>query len=62
MRYPLAKEREAKNLICTGTQKEVDINTKKRNQQVAVKTVKIATKVKKPKTFEQKYHTLYVEH
>ena len=58
-RYSLAKESEAQNLKCSGTQKQVNTNTKKRNQQVAIKTVKIAKKVKEPITFEQKYHTKY---
>ena len=40
-----------------GTQPQVDLKTKK-IKQVARKAIKLATKVKDPKTFEQKYKTV----
>ena len=36
-------------------QRTVDKNTEKRIEQVAQKTNRLATKIKNPKTFEQKY-------
>ena len=52
--HSLAKEREDLNLRNKGTQKQMDTNIKKHIQLVARKTVRLATKVKDPKTFEQK--------
>ena len=40
-----------------GTQPQIDLKTEKINQ-VARKAIKLATKVKDPKTFEQKYKTV----
>ena len=57
-RYSLNKEKEALNLRYKGTQKQVNKNIKKHIRQVARKTVRIATKVKDPYTFEQKYKTV----
>ena len=57
-RYSIANKKEALNLRYNGTQKQVDTNIKKPIQQVAQKTVGIATKVKDPKTFEQAYKTI----
>ena len=39
-------------------QRTIDAHTKKRIEQVARKTIRIATKVKNPKTFEQRYKTV----
>ena len=41
-----------------GIQAPIDRNIKKRLDQVARKTIRVATKVKDPKTFEQKYKTV----
>ena len=46
------------NVRYKGLQTMVDKNTKKRIDQVARKTIRIATKVKYPRTFEQKYKTI----
>ena len=47
------------NVRYKGLQTTVDKNTKKRiAQKVARKTIRIATKVKDPRTFEQKYKTI----
>ena len=46
------------NVRYKGLQTTVDKNTKKRIDQVARKTIRIATKVKDPRTFEQKYKTI----
>ena len=43
------------NIRYKGVQTTVDKNTKKRIDKVERKTIRIATKVKDPKTFEQKY-------
>ena len=45
------------NVRYKGLQTTVDKNTKKRIDQVARKTIRIATKVKDPRTFEQKFTT-----
>ena len=45
------------NLRYKGVQQTFDKKFKKRIEQVARKTVRLATKVKNPKTFEQKYKT-----
>ena len=47
------------NVRYKGIQGMVDKNTKKRIDQVARKTVRIATKLKDPRTFEQKYKTIH---
>ena len=39
-------------------QRTIDTHTKERIEQMARKTVRIATKVKNPKIFEQKYKTI----
>ena len=39
-------------------QQTVDKNIEKRIEKVARKTIRLATKVKSPKTFEQKYKTI----
>ena len=39
-------------------QRTIDKNTEKRIEQVARKTIRLATKVKGPKIFEQKYKTI----
>ena len=39
-------------------QRTIDAHTKKRIEQVTRKTIRIATKVKNPKTFEQRYKTV----
>ena len=46
------------NVRYKGVQKTIDANTRKRIEQVARKTIRIATKVKNPKTFEQRYKTV----
>ena len=46
------------NLRYESVQTTLDKNTGKRIEQVARKTIRIATKVKDPKTFEQKYKTI----
>ena len=46
------------NIRYKGLQTTVDKNTKKRIDQVARKTIRIATKVKDPRTFEQKYKNI----
>ena len=46
------------NVRYKGLQTTLDKNTKKRIDQVARKTIRIATKVKDPRTFEQKYKTI----
>ena len=51
----------AKNTLsvrCKGIQKTIYKNTEKRRDQVARKIIRLATKVKDPKTFEQKYKTV----
>ena len=48
----------AKDKLNKGIQRTIDPHTKKRIEQVARKTIRIATKVKNPKTFEQKYKTV----
>ena len=57
-RYSLSKGKKALNLRYKGTQNQVDTNIKRHIQQVARKTVRLSTKVKDPKTFEQKYKTI----
>ena len=37
---------------------QVEINTRKKKQQVARKSIRLTTKVKDPKTFEQKFKTI----
>ena len=46
------------NVRCKGIQKTINKNTEKRRDQVARKIIRLATKVKNPKTFEQKYKTV----
>ena len=46
------------NVRYKGVQRTVDKNIKKRLEQVARKTIRLATKVKNPKTFKQKYKTI----
>ena len=46
------------NVRHKGIQRTIDAHTKKRIEQVARKTIRIATKVKNPKTFEQRYKTV----
>ena len=46
------------NIRYKGLQTTVDKNTEKRIDQVARKTIRIATKVKDPRTFEQKYKNI----
>ena len=46
------------NVRYKGLQTTVDKNTKKRVDQVARKTIRIATKVKDPRTIEHKYKTI----
>ena len=46
------------NLRYEMVQRTIDAHTKKRIEQVGRKTIRIATKVKKPKTFEQRYKTV----
>ena len=46
------------NVRYQGVHAPVDKSTKKTLEQTARKTVQIATKVKYPKTFEQKYKTV----
>ena len=41
-----------------GVQRTIDKNIEKRIEQVARKIIRLATKVKNPKTFEQKYKTI----
>ena len=46
------------NLRYKGIQRTIDGHTKNRIEQVARKKIRIATKVKNPKTFEQRYKTV----
>ena len=46
------------NVRYKGVQRQINAHTTKCIEQVARKTIKIATKVKNPKTFEQKYKTI----
>ena len=46
------------NVRYKGVQRTIDKIMKKRKEQVARKTIRLATKVKNPKTFEQKYKTI----
>ena len=46
------------NVRYKGIQRIIEAPTKERIKQVARKTVRIATKVKNPKTFEQRYKTV----
>ena len=57
IRCSLAREKETLSSRFKGTQPQVDLNTKK-IKQVARKAIKLATRVKDPKTFEQKYKTV----
>ena len=41
-----------------GSTRTIDKNIEKRIEQVARKLIRLATKVKNPKTFEQKYKTI----
>ena len=54
----IEKVKNKLNIRYKGLQTTVDKNTKKRIDQVARKTIRIATKVKDPRTFEQKYKTI----
>ena len=56
-RRALALEKEKLNLRYKGIQQQTDTDIKKKIEQVAWKTVRLAKKVKKPKTLEQKYKT-----
>ena len=53
-RKTLASEKENLNLRYEGVHQQTDTNIKKKIEQVARKTIEIATEVKDPKIFEQK--------
>ena len=57
-RKAVALEKERLNLRCKGIHHQTDPFLKKKVEQVARETVRLATKVKDPKTFEQKYKTI----
>ena len=57
-RKAVALEKERLNLRYKGIQQQTDPIIKKKVEQVARKTIRLATKVKDPKTFEQKYKRL----
>ena len=51
----LALEKEKLNLRSKGIQQKINPNIRKKIEQVARKTVRLATKVKEPNIFEQKH-------
>ena len=57
-RKAVALEKERLNLRYKGIQQQTDPVIKRKVEQVARKTIRLATKVKDPKTFEQKYKTI----
>ena len=55
---PTELDKNKLNIRYKGVQRTIDKNIEKRIEQVARKTIRLATKVKNPKTFEQKYKTV----
>ena len=50
--------KDKRNVRYKVIQRTIDAHTKKRIEQMARKTIRIATKVKNPKTFKQRYKTV----
>ena len=57
-RKTVALEKEKLNLRYKMIQQQTDPTIKKKVEQVARKIIRLATKVKDPKTFEQKHKTI----
>ena len=57
-RFSLAREEESLDSNFEGIESQVDTNTRKKKQRVPRKTIRLATKVKDPKTIDQKYKTI----
>ena len=55
---PIEQAKNKLNIRYKGVQRKIDKNIEKRIEKVARKTIRLATKVKKPKRFEQKYKTI----
>ena len=51
-RFSLPREKDALKVKLKGTQAQEDPTTKKKTQQVAKKTKRLAMKLKEPNTFE----------